>query len=166
MKTLRMFAVFALAAVCAIGADTLELDNINASYLNKAELEAVIVKLQAFRYPATRAEVVGTLALDNRRLPSLRTTSGNEDRELINLTNPQKAGRTYRLFLWYDRSARDLSGEVFIKAKVITCVEMVVEDDGTADAPKGIFILQSSRYPYAQLEHPDASSMPAETKKR
>lgn len=141
--------------------ETIKLDqNKNARYLDKTSLETAILALQNLAYPLTRSEILTSLHLADRQLPSLVVTDSDsarlllEDHELIDLTDSGKNGRSYRLLLWYDRSARRLSGDSFVNAKIINYAEILVEDDGSADAPKAKYILQSPRYPYVKLDHP------------
>ena len=157
-----------LYAGCMSNPATVKLDEgRSARYLDKSALEGVILALQNLSYPLTRAEVLDRLALTGRQLPSLRSTDGSslpknldpftDDHELIHLTAREKESRSYSLLLWYDSSARNLDGESFVKAKIINYAEMLVADDGTGDAPKATYVLQSSRYPYVRLKYPNVS---------
>ncbi len=156
-----------LVSGCVSGAETVKLDrNPNAKYLDKASLETVIIALQNLQYPLTRDETLDQLHLTNRQLPSLTSTESESytnpalftnEHETIDLTDPDMRGRRYTLLLWYDPVARKLSGESFVKAKIINYAEILVEDDGSGDAPKARYVVQSSRYPYVRLEYPGRS---------
>jgi hypothetical protein len=131
-------------------------------YLDRAALAHVVQSLPGLQYPLTRAETLAALDLTDRNLPSLRSTEPlqkesallTNDQESINLTDPEKPGRRYRLLLWYDPVARELGGESFIKARIINYAELLLEEDGTAGEPKGTYLLQAPRFPYVRLEYP------------
>lgn len=143
-----------------------------ARYLNKTALERVVLVLPDLRYPLTRAETLSALGLTDRNLPSLRSTGPRQegsalftdDDESINLTDPEKPGRRYRLLLWYDPAARNLGGEAFIKAKIINYAELLTEDDGTTEEPKATYVLQAPRFPYVRLSYPE--QLPTSTQSR
>lgn len=154
---------FALIVGSAFGAATPVSDKqSDVRYLNKAELGAVIGALQGLQYPLTRPETLELLKLTDRHLPSVKTFNSEsaanpglltQEHESISLTSSEKDGRRYRLVLWYDPSARKTSSESFPKAKIINYAEIIVEDDGTGDAPKAVYVVQSFRYPYSRLEY-------------
>jgi len=143
-------------------------DYSNSRFLDKASLESLIVALQDMRYPVAVAELFDRLGLKGRDLPEMRVTGGETDTSparfgndelIIHLTDPSKGGHRYTLLLWYDPAARKLVGDANLTARVVNYVELLVEDDGTGDSPKGTFLLQSFRYPYDWLErhaHPNS----------
>ena len=164
MKTILSLMSLLLVAVWVSGAEDEEVrleQDPNTRYLDKGSLVTLFGKLENLHYPLTRAEVMSQLGLTERELPSLFVTDFKDqgaaytgDRENISLTDPTRPGRSYILLLWYDPAVRHLSGEAFIKAKVVNYAEVLVRDDGTGDWPKATYVLQSGRYPYARLEYP------------
>ena len=164
MKTLLIGISCMLLVSCASQYERVRLDKSpDAKFLDKAALETVIVALQNLQYPLTRAETLKQLHLTDRQLPSMRSTESEayinsalhtNDYETIQLTDTEKKGRRYTLLLWYDHAARKLGGDSFVTAKIINYCEILVEDDGTEDAPKARYIVQSFRYPYLTLEYP------------
>lgn len=162
MKGIPLVVCCLLVVGCASKTETLQLSaGSDVRYLDKVALERVVQVLPGLQYPLTRAETLSALGLTDRNLPSIRSTGPLEeqstiftnDYESINLTDPDKPGRRYRLLLCYDPVARNLSGESFIKAKIINYTELLAEDDGTAGPPKATYVLQSPRFPYVRLDH-------------
>ena len=172
MKTILSLMGLLLMAVWVSAAEDDEVrfeQDPNTRYLDKGSLETLFGKLENLQYPLTRSEAMSQLGLADRELPSLRITASKDqgaaytgDQEDISLTDPTRPGRRYILLLWYDPAVRHLSGEAFIKAKVVNYAEVLVRDDGREDWPKATYVLQSDRYPYVRLEYPKPATAHSE----
>lgn len=153
MKKLFAAVLPWLLAACASDDRVwLDAENAKGPYLTRASSEAAVAILPSLSFPMTRAGVLERLHVPVRGLPSMRTIGNRdqrpwEDFETLYLSPQMTKGRRYTLHLYYDAMARDLSGDAFATAKVITGADIVVDDDGSGQTPKGSTVIPAGKIP-------------------